>query len=170
VRYYGWYSNKGWGQRAKARPPGAAETGLPAQPPTAREARKGWAALIRHVYESSPLICPRCGSTMRIIAFIERHQTERRMLPVGTAEVLTGSILTPGGAGKAGGRAEFLPQTDKTRHGRRPSSFALVSAASCCPQLTAGFGASGGPAVPRARNGGESSRSPFTPVAPEIRG
>jgi Putative transposase len=76
VRYYGWYSNKSRGQRAKARPPGAAGTGLPARPPTAREARKGWAALMRQVYESSPLLCPKCGSEMKIIAFLERHQTE----------------------------------------------------------------------------------------------
>ena len=32
--------------------------------------------MIKQVYESDPLLCPRCGSTMRIIAFIERHQTE----------------------------------------------------------------------------------------------
>jgi hypothetical protein len=44
--------------------------------PTAREARKGWAALVKQVYEADPLLCPRCGATMRIIAFIERHQTE----------------------------------------------------------------------------------------------
>ena len=48
----------------------------PARPPTAREARKGWAALIRQVYETNPISCPKCGSTMKIIAFIERHQTE----------------------------------------------------------------------------------------------
>ena len=50
--------------------------GLPARPPTAREARRGWAALIKQVYESDPLLCPKCGSEMKIIAFIERHQTE----------------------------------------------------------------------------------------------
>ena len=32
--------------------------------------------MIKQVYESDPLLCPRCGSTMRIIAFIERRQTE----------------------------------------------------------------------------------------------
>ena len=73
LRYYGWYSNKTRGQRAKARPPGASGTGLPARPPTAREARKGWAALIKQVYETDPLRCPRCGAELKIIAFIERH-------------------------------------------------------------------------------------------------
>ena len=56
--------------------PAAAGSELPARAPTARAARKGWAALIKQVYEPDPLLCPRCGSTMRIIAFIERHQTE----------------------------------------------------------------------------------------------
>jgi hypothetical protein len=76
IRYYGWYSNKSRGQRAKSQPAALAGTGLPARPPTAREARKGWAALLKQVYEADPLLCPRCGSEMKIIAFIERHQTE----------------------------------------------------------------------------------------------
>ena len=76
IRYYGWYSNKRRGQRANTSPPAAAGTSLPARPPTAREARQGWAALIKQVYESDPLLCPKCGSEMRMIAFMERHQTE----------------------------------------------------------------------------------------------
>jgi hypothetical protein len=75
VRSYGWYSNKTGGQRAQ-RQPAAAGTGIPARSPSAREARQGWAALIRQVYESDPLSCPKCGAEMTIIAFIERHQTE----------------------------------------------------------------------------------------------
>jgi len=76
IRYYGWYSNKSRGQRAQRQPPPTAGTAAPARPPTAREARKGWAALIKQVCEADPLCCPRCGSAMKIIAFIERHQTE----------------------------------------------------------------------------------------------
>jgi Putative transposase len=76
IRYYGWYSNKSRGQRAHRPSSAAATNASPAQPPTAREARKGWAALIKQVYESDPLSCPKCGSQMKIIAFIERHQTE----------------------------------------------------------------------------------------------
>jgi hypothetical protein len=60
IRYYGWYSNKSRGQRAKTLPPAAAGSGLPARSPTAQEARKGWAALIKQVYESDPLLCPCC--------------------------------------------------------------------------------------------------------------
>ena len=72
MRYYGWYSNKTRGQRAPRQPSAGAGTGIPARSPTAREARKGWAALIKQVYASSPI----CGAEMKIIAFIERHQTE----------------------------------------------------------------------------------------------
>jgi len=75
VRYYGWYSNKTRGQRAQ-RQPTPAGTGVPARSRTAREARQGWAALIKQVYESDPLTCPKCGTTMRLIAFLERRQTE----------------------------------------------------------------------------------------------
>jgi hypothetical protein len=76
IRYYGWYSNKSRGQRAQRQPPASAATAAPPRSPTAREARKGWAALIKQVYEADPLCCPKCGSAMKIIAFIERHQTE----------------------------------------------------------------------------------------------
>ena len=30
--------------------------------------------LIKKVYHADPLLCPRCGGKMRIIAFIEAHQ------------------------------------------------------------------------------------------------
>jgi hypothetical protein len=76
IRYYKWYSNKSRGQRAQRQPPASAATAAPARSPTAREARKGWAALLKQVYEADPLCCPKCGSAMKIIAFIERHQTE----------------------------------------------------------------------------------------------
>ena len=51
-------------------------TGVAAQPeplakPTPRSpASYLWAALIARIYEVFPLICPHCGGTMRIIAFI----------------------------------------------------------------------------------------------------
>ena len=31
---------------------------------------KGWAEMIRKVYEVDPLLCPHCGDTMKVIAFI----------------------------------------------------------------------------------------------------
>jgi len=34
---------------------------------------RGWAEMIRKVYEVDPLICPKCGAEMKLIAFIEDH-------------------------------------------------------------------------------------------------
>ena len=41
---------------------------------------KGWAEMIRRVYEVDPLICPSCGGQMRIIAFIEDHNAIDRII------------------------------------------------------------------------------------------
>ena len=54
--------------------PPAEGSAAPPRALNAREARKRWAALIKQVYETDPLACPKCGSEMRIIAFIERDQ------------------------------------------------------------------------------------------------
>ena len=32
--------------------------------------------MIKQVYEADPLCCPKCGSEMKIISFIERRQTD----------------------------------------------------------------------------------------------
>jgi hypothetical protein len=34
---------------------------------------KGWAEMIRKVYEVEPMVCPKCGVTMKIIAFITEY-------------------------------------------------------------------------------------------------
>ena len=64
------------GQRAKTQPPPPEGSVAPPRAPSAREVRKRWAALIKQVYEINPLACPKCSSEMKIIAFIERRQTE----------------------------------------------------------------------------------------------
>ena len=33
-------------------------------------------ALLKQLYEANPRCCPRCGAELKIIAFIERHQTD----------------------------------------------------------------------------------------------
>ena len=48
IRYYGWYSNKSRGLRAKAEAPAGAVAAQPAAP-SGQEARKGWAGLIKQV-------------------------------------------------------------------------------------------------------------------------
>ena len=35
--------------------------------------RKNWARLIKKVYNTDPLLCPKCNGAMRIIAFIEEE-------------------------------------------------------------------------------------------------
>jgi len=77
VRYYGWYSNRARGERAKR------EAG-PAAPDTAdldvidvseyhppRIPSKAWRELIKKVWEVDPLICPHCGAEMKLIALCE---------------------------------------------------------------------------------------------------
>jgi predicted nucleic acid-binding Zn ribbon protein len=75
IRYYGWYSNKSRGRRAKSQSAAAARP-TEGNGPSAKQARRRWAALIKQVSEVDPLACPKCGAAMKIISFIERHQTE----------------------------------------------------------------------------------------------
>ena len=89
VRYWGYYSNVARGKRrlaAAQRLVAAGETtdlgsaaGISTALPPAddepfrRRARLTWAALIKKVYEIDPLLCPFCGSQMKIVAFITEH-------------------------------------------------------------------------------------------------
>ncbi|MEA2005939.1 MAG: transposase [Acidobacteriota bacterium] len=72
LRYYGLYANA---HRGKMRKTG----GDPLNPPVIEDEAlfipsRGWAEMIRKVYEIDPLICPKCGGTMRIVSFIEDHK------------------------------------------------------------------------------------------------
>ena len=78
VRYYGWYSNRARGERAKKQAE-AAEPENPAgiqvidvsdyQP--RRLPSKKWRELIKQVWEVDPFDCPRCGAEMKMIALID---------------------------------------------------------------------------------------------------
>jgi len=87
VRYYGWYSHRRRGIRAKREKDKHADD----KPPIDRSAldavrsatgrpRAGslstWAMLVKRIYEVDPLECPKCGGAMKIISFIERRQQE----------------------------------------------------------------------------------------------
>ncbi len=72
IRYYGLYANAHRGKINKAgvllsHPPiiGEEERFVPS---------KGWAEMIRKVFEVDPLLCPACGGQMSIISFIEDHK------------------------------------------------------------------------------------------------
>jgi hypothetical protein len=41
---------------------------------------KGWAAIIRKVYEVDPMLCPKCGGTMKVIAFITKYEAVDRFI------------------------------------------------------------------------------------------
>jgi hypothetical protein len=40
---------------------------------------KGWAEMIRKVYEVDPMVCPKCGGRMKVVAFITDYQAVDRI-------------------------------------------------------------------------------------------
>ena len=48
--------------------------------PDARALRRSWAQLIKRIYEVDPLVCPSCGSEMKVIAFIIEHDVVDKIL------------------------------------------------------------------------------------------
>jgi len=68
VRYYSLYANAHRGKVRKASlaplPLRIVEEELKPVP------SKGWAAMIRKVYEVDPMLCPRCGGRMKVVAFL----------------------------------------------------------------------------------------------------
>ena len=84
-RYYGWYSNVSRGKRRRQveavtdTGPCDGEQARSTQSdrdhsPDARALRRSWAQLIKRIYEVDPLVCPSCGSEMKVIAFITEHE------------------------------------------------------------------------------------------------
>jgi hypothetical protein len=41
---------------------------------------KGWAEMIRKVYEIDPMVCPECGGTMKVVAFITNYPAVDRII------------------------------------------------------------------------------------------
>ena len=81
VRYYGWYSNRARAARNAQTHPGANATTLHLdETPLERQSKANWARLIQKVYEADPLNCPKCGTTMRVIAVIDEPPVVRHIL------------------------------------------------------------------------------------------
>ena len=59
---------------------GAGEAPGEAEAILSRAARTTWALLLTRIYEVFPLVCPRCGGEMRIIAFITDAGAVREIL------------------------------------------------------------------------------------------
>jgi hypothetical protein len=68
VRYYGLYANAYRGKVKKASL--AAFPLLIVEDELRPFPSKGWAEMIRKVYEVDPMLCPRCGGKMKVVAFI----------------------------------------------------------------------------------------------------
>ena len=81
TRYYGIYAARTRGAAAKRRRSKAAVNNI--REPE-HKASQNWAALMKRIFELEPLICPRCGSSMSIRAFItDSHQIERLCFNLG---------------------------------------------------------------------------------------
>jgi hypothetical protein len=93
VKYYGYYSNKARGQRAKVVgsagvpacdggvsvpacvPPGSVSIPVRRKIPT-----RAWRELIKRAWDVDPLLCPKCGGQMRLISLIEDDAVIEKIL------------------------------------------------------------------------------------------
>jgi hypothetical protein len=88
VRYYGWYSNRGRGEREKRKQAVASLPDVPTRVeiidvseyrPNKFPSPK-WRECIKKAWEVDPLVCPKCGSEMKIISFISEADVIRKIL------------------------------------------------------------------------------------------
>ena len=78
VRYFGLYANAHRGKVKKAsRSPTALRI---VEEELRRLPSKGWAAMIRKVYEVDPMICSKCGGRMKVVAFLTEHAVVDRII------------------------------------------------------------------------------------------
>jgi len=78
VRYLGFYSNVCRGKRKKQ---GSAESEYVIEDDSYNKGcSKSWARLIKKIYEVDPLVCPKCGGKMRIIALLEDYNVIKKIL------------------------------------------------------------------------------------------
>lgn len=78
IRYYGLYSNAHRGKMHKAGTQASHFPLIEVDPTYAPS--KGWAEMIRKVYEVDPMVCPRCGGTMKAIAFLTDYSVVDRII------------------------------------------------------------------------------------------
>jgi hypothetical protein len=78
VRYYGLYANAHRGKVKKASlSPSVFRI---VEEELRRLPSKGWAAMIRKVYEVDPMLCPKCGGRMKVIAFLTDFSVVDRII------------------------------------------------------------------------------------------
>jgi hypothetical protein len=77
VRYYGLYANA---HRGKAKKASLSPSALRiVEEELRRLPSKGWAAMILKVYEVDPMVCPKCGSRMKVVAFLMEYAVVDRI-------------------------------------------------------------------------------------------
>ena len=77
VRYLGYYSNV---TRGRLKKEGDEPQFHIIEDESPGGLNRSWARLIQKIYEVDPLTCPKCGGTMRIIAFIEDYKIVKKIL------------------------------------------------------------------------------------------
>ncbi len=78
IRYFGLYANAHRGKVRKSEK--ACHKLLLIEEEGPRVPRRGWAEMIRKVYEVDPLLCPQCQGQMRIIAFLTDFSVVDRII------------------------------------------------------------------------------------------
>jgi len=78
VRYFGLYANAHRGKVRKSEE--TAHPLLVIAEECPKIPRRGWAEMIRKVYEVDTLLCPKCGGQMRIIAFLTDFSVVDRII------------------------------------------------------------------------------------------
>jgi len=70
-----------------------------------------WAACIKRIYEIDPLECPRCGGTMRIVAFVQNPvEIKKIMESLGLPDFTVPPRLEPSVATRAADEQLFLDE------------------------------------------------------------
>lgn len=78
VRYYGLYANAHRGKVRKME--GREQKPILIEEECPRIPSRGWAEMIRKVYEVDPLTCPKCGGTMKVLAFLTDFSVVDRII------------------------------------------------------------------------------------------
>jgi hypothetical protein len=78
VRYYGLYANALRGKVKKASLAPFPIRMVEQRPRTVPS--KGWAEMIRNVYEVDPTVCPNCGGKMKVISFFTDYAVVDRII------------------------------------------------------------------------------------------
>lgn len=78
LRYYGLYANAHRGKVKKTCLVPASLAMIEEEPRPIPS--KGWAEMIRKVYEVDPMLCPHCGGTMKVISFLTDFSVVDRII------------------------------------------------------------------------------------------